>query len=732
MTNASTNTTTHQSPHTSITRLLVANRGEIARRIMATCCDQGIETVAVFSEPDTNAAFVHDADLSVALGGSTPAESYLRGDAVIAAALATGADAIHPGYGFLSENAEFAAAVGDAGLIFVGPTPEAIASMGSKLEAKRQMAEAGVPLLPSAELTGLSGDDLTSAARGVGYPLLIKASAGGGGRGMRIVPDEAGLVDAVASAAREAESAFGDGTIYAERYVSPSRHVEVQIFGDSHGSVVHFHERECSIQRRHQKIIEEAPSPSLDPTTRAALHAAAVNAGKAMGYTNAGTVEFLLAPPDESGSTEFFFLEVNTRLQVEHPVTEAVMGLDLVALQLDVASGGHVPTQDEIGEPTGHAIEARVYAEDPKHDFRPSTGSVHAFVVPGDVRLDSALDEFADGAGSVSQFYDPMIAKVITHAETRTAAARRLAGALAGATIDGITTNRSLLVNTLRHSEFIGPGTITAGRLDQQADSSFLERHNPADLGRAEADAGSFSAAALAIALAEQAASRGTDSHTAGVSTGFRNVVTQPQSRTYQPARQDDAEPLVVSYLYRRGTLQTAWVGTGDTETNTGTSTNAAAASPDDAALDDMALDVTAHSVSPDLVDITVDGIRRRFSIRHHASGETPSASATWTTGHLELAHVPLFVEPGEQVEAGSTVATMPGTIVAVEVSEGDAVEAGDTLVVMEAMKMELSITAAIAGVVTSVPVNAGDTVEAGSVLAIVEVGADAETPPVE
>ncbi|MGI9613123.1 MAG: biotin carboxylase N-terminal domain-containing protein, partial [Acidimicrobiales bacterium] len=334
-----------------IERLLVANRGEIARRVMRTCRALGIETVAVFSDADADAAFVADADLAVPIGGETPADSYLRIDAIVDAARRSGADAVHPGYGFLAESAPFARAVAEAGLTFVGPSPEAIDAMGSKLEAKRRMAEAGVPLLPSAELTGLDEAAAAAAAADVGYPILIKASAGGGGRGMRIVAEPEALAEAVAGAAREATSAFGDGTIYAERYVSPSRHVEVQIFGDTTGRVVHFGERECSIQRRHQKIIEEAPSASLDDETRGELHAAAVRAGEAIGYTNAGTVEFLLAPPGADGRPELFFLEVNTRLQVEHPVTEAIYGVDLVELQLEVADGGQVPEQSTIGPP---------------------------------------------------------------------------------------------------------------------------------------------------------------------------------------------------------------------------------------------------------------------------------------------------------------------------------------------------------------------------------------------
>jgi acetyl/propionyl-CoA carboxylase alpha subunit len=658
-----------------IERLLIANRGEIARRIMRTCRELGIETVAVFSDADADAAFVQDADLSVSIGGVTPAESYLRVDALLDAAARTGADAVHPGYGFLAENAPFAQAVVDAGLVFVGPSPEVIAVMGSKLEAKRRMADAGVPLLPSAELTGLDDDGVRAAADQVGYPILVKASAGGGGRGMRIVPSPDELLDAVAGAAREAESAFGDGTVYAERYVAPSRHVEVQIFGDTSGRVVHFHERECSIQRRHQKIIEEAPSPSLDDETRSALHQAAVRAGEAIGYRNAGTVEFLLAPPGAEGRAEFFFLEVNTRLQVEHPVTEAVLGVDLVELQLDVATGGAVPAQDEIGPVSGHAIEARLYAEDPAADFRPSVGMVHRFAVPGRVRLDSSLD----GGGEVTRYYDPMIAKVIAHAPSRETAAHRLASSLASATIDGITTNRELLVRTLRHPEFLG----------DRGDSQFLERNDPALMGRPLVEGTERAVYASAAALAIQAAHRRTDPHTAGVATGFRNVATAPQSVTFSLGDQQ----VEVAYRFERGRLVQLAVDAEEM------------------------VDPVSYGISTDRVDVAVDGVRRQLDVRVHPD----LVSVTGSSGGIVLGRLPRFVEPEDQVEAGSTVATMPGTIVAVSVEVGDAVAAGDVLVVMEAMKMELSVTAGAAGVVTAVPVAEGDSVEAGAALVVVD-----------
>ncbi len=673
-----------------INRLLIANRGEIARRIMATCRDLGIETVAVFSDADADGAFVADADLAVALGGNTPAESYLRIDAVIDAARRVGADAIHPGYGFLSENAEFAQAVADAGLVFVGPSAEVITVMGSKLEAKRQMADAGVPLLPSIELTGMGADAVSAAAAEVGYPVLIKASAGGGGRGMRIVSEPGELAEAVAGAAREAESAFGDATIYAERYVSPSRHVEVQIFGDNSGRVVHFGERECSIQRRHQKIIEEAPSPSLNDSNRAELHAAAVRAGEAIGYTNAGTVEFLLAP-----TGEFFFLEVNTRLQVEHPVTEAVFGVDLVALQLSVAAGGAVPDQAAIGLPNGHAIEARLYAEDPTAEFRPSTGVVHSFDVPGaaagaeaGVRVDSALRD----SGEVSQFYDPMIAKVIAHAPTRQAAARRLAKALAAATIDGITTNRDLLVRTFRHPEY----------LSGEADSSFLERHDPAQLGRPLVEDDDLALSAAVAALARQASQRNEDRNTASVSTGFRNVSTQGQQVLLSVAGsavdEADAATIDVTYRFSRGTLT-------------------------ELAVDGRVFNnPVVYALSPTEADLAVDSIRSRFAVRSAvAVNDRELLSVTGPVGTIQFAVEPRFREPTSEVEAGSTVATMPGTIVAVNVAPGDSVEPGDVLVVMEAMKMELSVAATAAGTVTTVGVQVGETVEAGTVLATVD-----------
>ncbi|HEX6498840.1 MAG TPA: biotin carboxylase N-terminal domain-containing protein, partial [Micromonosporaceae bacterium] len=391
-----------------IRRLLVANRGEIARRVFATCRDLGIETVAVYSDADADAPHVTEADLAVRLPGDAPSDTYLRADLIVAAALRAGADAVHPGYGFLSENADFATAVLDAGLTWVGPPPKAIALMGSKLEAKNLLADAGVPMLPS----------WTDPDQADSFPVLVKASAGGGGRGMRVVRERAALAEAAASASREAAAAFGDGTVFIERYVEPARHVEVQVFADTHGTVTTFGERECSIQRRHQKIVEEAPSPAVSTDLRERLCAAAVAAARAVGYVGAGTVEFLLAP-----TGEFYFLEMNTRLQVEHPVTECVYGVDLVRLQLLVAEGAALPyptaaaarpatavvparpaaavvparsgTTAVVPPARGHAIEVRLYAEDPAEGWRPSTGRLHAFEVP---RVDAAFAALS-GAG---------------------------------------------------------------------------------------------------------------------------------------------------------------------------------------------------------------------------------------------------------------------------------------------------------------------------------------------
>ena len=449
---------------TTITRLLVANRGEIARRVFRTCRDLGIATVAVHSDADAGLPFVAEADVAVRLPGSTPGETYLRGDLVVAAALSAGADAVHPGYGFLSESADFARQVIAAGLTWVGPTPESMEQMASKVAAKKLMSAAGVPVLPE-----LSPDTVTDAD----LPLLVKASAGGGGRGMRVVRTLAEVADAVEQASAEAASAFGDATVFCEPYVESGRHVEVQIWGDHHGNDVSvLGARDCSVQRRHQKVVEEAPPPGLSSETLQAMYDAASAAGRTIGYVGVGTVEFLY----DEASGRFWFLEMNTRLQVEHPVTECVTGEDLVALQL-AAAEGTLPAST-VAE-TGHAVEVRLYAEDPAHDYQPQSGRLTRFEIPGVTARFERLRDFGlrvdagfEAGDEVGTHYDAMIAKVVCWAPTREAALRRLAGALERAEIHGVRTNRDLLVEVLRHEAFV------AG----QVSTDFLERHDLAAL----------------------------------------------------------------------------------------------------------------------------------------------------------------------------------------------------------------------------------------------------------
>ena len=476
--------------------VLVANRGEIARRVLRTCRDQAISTVAVFSDADAGAAHVREANDAVRLPGNASADTYLRGDLIVAAAQRFGA-AVHPGYGFLSENAAFAQQVLDAGLVWIGPPPAAIAAMGSKIEAKRLMRSYGVPVAP---------DNTVESLADVGLPALVKASAGGGGRGMRIVRSIDELADAIASAEREALAAFGDGTVFVERYLEDARHVEIQVLADTHGNVIVLHERDCTLQRRHQKVVEEAPSPAVDDDLRTRMGAAAIAAARAVGYVGAGTVEFLL-----DRDRNFWFLEMNTRLQVEHPVTEAVCGVDLVALQLSIAEGRPIPAALLAHVAlNGHAIEVRLCAEDPFNGYLPSSGLFHTFTfptVPG-VRVDSALES----GDEVSPFYDSMIAKVIAHGPTRAEAARRLVLALNGATLHGPVTNRPLLLRLLAQLCEVdgadGPG-IDTGWLDRQ------------DLGQAPQPAPEFVAAA-ALALVRTRASH--------FPIAWRNNPSQPQT----------------------------------------------------------------------------------------------------------------------------------------------------------------------------------------------------------
>ncbi|MFN2539756.1 MAG: biotin carboxylase N-terminal domain-containing protein [Mycobacteriales bacterium] len=627
-----------------IRRLLVANRGEIARRIMRTAHAMGIDTIAVYADGDAMAPFAREATIAVALRGQTAAETYLDAGKVLDAARRAGADAVHPGYGFLSENAGFAQAVLDAGLVWVGPSPEAIAAMGDKLEAKKLMSAAGVPTLDAPE-----GH----------FPVLVKAAMGGGGKGMRVVSRAEELEDALAAARREAQAAFGDDTVFLERYLTGARHVEVQILGDAHGNLVHLGERECSIQRRHQKIIEEAPSPAVDAPLRERLGEAALAAAKAIGYRNAGTVEFLLDGQD------FYFLEVNTRLQVEHPVTELVTGLDLVREQLLVAQGEPLTFTQADVTLTGHAVEARLYAEDPAHDFLPATGTVlHWAPAPG-ARYDSGIE-----SGSVIGVdFDPMLAKVITHAPTRREAALSLALALERTSVQGTVTNRDFLVEVLRHEAFLEGDTTT----------DFIERVNPSRAR--EVYVGQLEFCAVLAALTAQAWRRGA-SRLGGFPAGWRNGVLPPEAFSYRV----DEHTIEVSYRARRDGSFAVTV-------------------------DEKAWDARVLAVTDDSIEAEIDGVRATVPVR--------SAGDRWWVGDLELHLVPRFPVKAQEAVEGGLVAPLPGGVVAVAVAPGDVVVAGQLLVVVEAMKMEHRVTAPSDGTVAEVRAAVGAQVAAGDLLVV-------------
>jgi propionyl-CoA carboxylase alpha chain len=725
-----------------ITTLLVANRGEIARRILRTAAAMGIGTVAVYAEGDAGAPFVTEADRAVALPGRTAAQTYLNIGALLAAAAAAGADAVHPGYGFLSERADFARAVAAAGLTWVGPPAEVIETMGDKLAAKRLLAGVGVPVLESWEVTGDDLPDL-SGGGGVPLPLIIKAAMGGGGKGMRVIgagPAAAGgtgsdsttsystisdstgdeVAEAVAAARREAAAAFGDGTVFLERYITDARHVEIQVLADGHGGLVHCFERECSIQRRHQKIIEECPSPAVDPGLRERMGAAALAAAKAVGYLGAGTVEFVLEP-----SGDFWFLEVNTRLQVEHPVTEAVTGVDLVREQLLVAQGLPLSvTQDGLAI-HGHAIEARLYAEDPAAGFLPATGTLVDWcpATAPPCRWDAGVE-----TGSVAGVeFDPMLAKVIAHAPARGEAALALALALQRSRIRGVTTNRDFLVAALRHPDFLAGRTTT----------SFIER-SAVPLARRPSPA-ELRTAAIGAALAAQAATRAAAPVLATLPSGWRNSVMPPERAQYRHGQ----DTVVVSYARQRdGRFAVTVAGAGvDPDSNSGsgepvtvtgagpvpdrdpgsgepgqaspgpTGTSAAPGSP-------AAALVTVHHAGDGWIDFGSGGQRHRLHVL--AAGDQ-----VWVQGpdgDVALTAVPRFPESdlGEAV-AGGLVAPMPGTVLAVHVGPGDTVAQGQLLMIVEAMKMEHRITAPRAGTVGEVRARPGDQVNGGDLLAVLD-----------
>ncbi|GAB4214559.1 MAG: biotin carboxylase N-terminal domain-containing protein [Sandaracinaceae bacterium] len=664
-----------------IRKLLVANRGEIASRIFRTCDAMGIATVAVYSDADADLPFVRHAGEAFRLGPPPARDSYLRIDRILEAATATGADAVHPGFGFLAENDAFAQAVIDAGLVWVGPRPDAIRAMGLKREAKLTAERAGVPVIPgySGEAQHLAAFE--EAARTIGFPLLLKASAGGGGKGMRIVRSAAELAAAWESARREAESAFGNPTLIVEKYIERPRHVEIQILGDEHGNVLHFFERECSIQRRHQKILEEAPSAVLDPTVRAQMGEAAVALARAIGYTNAGTVEFVLAPDGR-----FFFLEVNTRLQVEHPVTEGVVsGLDLVAEQIRVARGERLSwTPERIADAFGGAsIEVRLCAEDPASDFLPQSGPIVDFHMPAALlaepwlRVESAVER----GSAVSIHYDSMIAKLIVRADTRADAIQRLRRVLGALSIQGIRTNRAFLLAVLEHPAFV------RGELD----THFIETHL-ADAKSARPSAAEVERAAVLAALFIDHLRDRAREILPALRPHFRNNRYRPAHTTF---RYEGDEVRVALTPMRDGSFRATMSG-GER----------------DLRVVGVSLDETGDSgtLRAQLGDhrVTARLVATEDQVHVHVLGVS-----------VTFERVPRFHQRRGESAADGCVAPMPGKILRVLVQPNDPVEVGATLVIMEAMKMEHAIKAPHAGKVAEVRIQVGEQVEGGQLLVV-------------
>ncbi|UKY50390.1 biotin carboxylase N-terminal domain-containing protein [Streptomyces inhibens] len=653
---------------TNFDTVLIANRGEIAVRVIRTLRALGIRSVAVFSDADADARHVREADTAVRIGPAPAAESYLSVERLLAAAARTGAQAIHPGYGFLAENAAFARACADAGLVFIGPSAEAIELMGDKIRAKETVRTAGVPVVPGSSGSDLDDAQLAAAAREIGVPVLLKPSAGGGGKGMRLVRDEALLADEIAAARREARSSFGDDTLLVERWIDRPRHIEIQVLADGHGNVIHLGERECSLQRRHQKVIEEAPSVLLDEATRAAMGEAAVQAARSCGYRGAGTVEFIVPGKDPAS---YYFMEMNTRLQVEHPVTEltatlaGVRGIDLVEWQLRVAAGERLPYVQEDITLTGHAIEARICAEDPTRDFLPTGGTVLALheAQGNGVRTDSGLSQGVE----VGSRYDPMLSKVIAHGPDRASALRALRAALAGTVTLGVTTNAGFLRRLLAHPDVVS-GELDTGLVEREA-AGLVDGEVPDEVYAA--------AAAVRQAALEPPVADGGWRDPFAAPSGFRLGGERAPVRHW--LRVPGHDP--VAYDIRPGEPGTV-----------------------------------AAQIEPDRVRITVDGVLHTF----HRSGDWLGRDGdSWqVTAHDPVAAA-LRGAAGAH-GADTLAAPMPGTVTVVKVAVGDEVAAGQGLLVVEAMKMEHVISAPHAGTVTELDVTAGTTVAMDQILAVV------------
>lgn len=659
----------------NFTSVLVANRGEIAQRVFRTARSMGLDCIAVYVDADASAPYVAEADLAVRLNDG----AYLDGHALIEAARGAGAEAIHPGYGFLAENAAFAASVTTAGLTWIGPSAEVIASMGDKISAKEAAINAGVPTLPFS-------DDPT-AGDAVGYPLLVKATAGGGGKGMHLVRRSEDLGRVVATAQREAAASFGDGRVFLERYVPRSRHIEIQILGDAHGSLVHLGERECSIQRRHQKVVEESPAPTLESDKRADMTTAALELANGIGYHSAGTVEFLV--DDTSG--EFFFLEVNTRLQVEHPVTEEVTGIDLVREQLRIADGEPLGYEQDKVNFDGHAIEVRLYAEDPSAGFLPAAGALEAWepAAEPNVRWDTGVTL----GSAVSVDFDPMLAKVVAHGPTRQEAAGRLALALERMHLGGVTTNRDFLAATLRHKAFLSGDTTT----------DFIERHAPPPTKIH--DVSTADRVAVAATLWLQGRNRAEALVLDALPSGWRNARLPDQQVTL--SRTDGHSTKLVRYSTGRDSIFQVAISQANVEAET------------------HRFQATIHTWTTEGIDLVVNGLRSTARISSSAAtplagrGEILHVTMAGTTTSLEV--IPRFMISGAEAPTGGLTAPMPGKVLDVHSIVGDRVIAGQALVVLEAMKMEHHMTAPFDGIVVEVGVAAGDQVDNGAVLLVIE-----------
>lgn len=653
----------------TMNKILIANRGEIAVRVIRTARDLGFRTVAVYSEADVGALHVQEADQAVCIGAAAVGESYLVPEKILDAAKRTGADAIHPGYGFLSENAPFAEACEEAGIIFIGPRSDAINLMGSKRLSKIAMLEAEVPCIPGYQGADQSEEVLLAKALEVGFPLMVKASAGGGGRGMRLVFEESELAEQIRTARSEAESAFGSGELILERAVIEPRHIEIQVFADEHGNAVYLGERDCSIQRRHQKVVEEAPSPFVDEQLRQRMGEAAVNAAKSCNYRGAGTVEFLV-----DSDKNFYFLEMNTRLQVEHPVTELITGQDLVAWQLKVAAGETLPlTQDQI-ELKGHAVEVRLYAEDPRNNFMPQTGQVRQWVIPqrDGIRMDHGIQE----GQVVSPHYDPMIAKVIAYGDNRAEAIRRLASAVQDTQLLGMNNNKLFLQNVLRHSVF-GAGEAT---------TAFIEQHFTTDVSMDQKTPSTLTLAKAAVLYFQ----RGVDASVEDFS------FTRPTPRGYSYKLDFDGKATQISL----------------TESGAGF----------DVVIGETTESVELVSMSNGQALMINNGVRESVAY----SFDDKQLYLDDGCGHFileDVTHKPAAAAGG--AGSGQVKASMDGAIVEVLVAEGDTVEAGQTLVVLEAMKMEHPLKAGVAGVVKGISCSAGQQVKSKQLLVTVEAPAE-------